>query len=131
MAARAAGTGESTLYEWMERKPEFTEAVKSAEAEREKRLLIIINDAAPRSWQAAAWILERTAGQRYAKPETQIKGMTGVAKIEEADEQFTKMSDEELSEVIMSRSIEMISFLRDLAPDKLERFHCELERVMQ
>jgi hypothetical protein len=67
-AAALAGIGASTLYAWMaaasqpDAAPEFVEfldAIKKAEIEAEDALLAIVRRAAPKSRQAAAWILER------------------------------------------------------------------------
>lgn len=44
---------------------EFRAAVQKAEAEAEERLLGIIEDAAPNTWQAAAWMLERKYPERW------------------------------------------------------------------
>lgn len=79
-AARAAGIAPSTYYSWLERgeggeRPfsEFSEAVKTAEAQAEQQRVEHIQDAADAgTWQAAAWWLERRFpgrwGRRSAEP---------------------------------------------------------------
>lgn len=88
IAAAYVGIGESTFYDWMQRGDgthptrrssrrfvEFAESVKRAEAAREVRNITIIAKAAQGDkdaklkpeWQAAAWMLERTAGKRYGR----------------------------------------------------------------
>lgn len=82
-AAQLAGICEKTLYNWEERgaageEPfaEFLQAVKSAEAEAETKLLEEIRTAqgsipgeggrGPDLWQSKAWILERRWPKRWA-----------------------------------------------------------------
>ena len=61
-ACKIAGIHYDTFMEWMRSKPEFSEAVKKAEATGNDK----INDICQRriiedkSWQSAAWWLERT-----------------------------------------------------------------------
>lgn len=68
-AARAAGVGKSTFYEWLERFPEFADAVEKARAEAETRYVAVIEQATVTSWQAAAWWLERSAPDRWGRRE--------------------------------------------------------------
>lgn len=57
-SALLAGISEDTFYEWM-KKSEFSEPIKKAEKECKARNIAIIQKAAEKSWQAAAWYLER------------------------------------------------------------------------
>jgi len=66
-AARAAGIGKSTFYEWVERYPDFSDAVKSAQAEAEIGRVAIVKQAGEEHWQAAAWWLERSSPQRWSR----------------------------------------------------------------
>lgn len=57
---------EDTFYDWQKLHPEFFEAVKKAHANYKSKLVAILHKAAyddkekeVRSWQAAAWLLER------------------------------------------------------------------------
>ena len=61
-ACKIAGIRYDTFMEWMRSKPEFSEAVKKAEATGNDKIKDIcqrriIED---KSWQSAAWWLERT-----------------------------------------------------------------------
>src|SRR5689334_925530 len=58
-AAACAGIHYDTLNEWRKTYPEFSEAVDQAEAEAERSYVQSIKLAAPTTWQAAAWWLER------------------------------------------------------------------------
>ena len=79
VAAQAAGIGETSFYRWMAQGEEaqsgtkraFWVAVKNAEAEAEIRNVGIIESAAPETWQAAAWWLERKHNDRWARKERQ------------------------------------------------------------
>jgi hypothetical protein len=64
-SALLAGISESTFYEWM-KYPEFSESIKRAEKECKARNIAIIQQAATKSWQAAAWYLERRYNDEYA-----------------------------------------------------------------
>ena len=76
-AATVAGIGAATFYTWMSkgegekaRSPykEFREAVLSARAEAEARMVMVVQRAAnDGSWQAASWYLERTQQAKYGK----------------------------------------------------------------
>ena len=80
-AARAASIGARTLDAWLQygrkelqENPNaegpcagFVRAVTIANAECEIGLLTIIQDEAPKTWQAAAWLLERKYPKRYAR----------------------------------------------------------------
>jgi hypothetical protein len=58
---------------------DFVEAVEKAFAEAEARNLALIQNAAlAGTWQAAAWILERTRGKRYVRTEkAEVSGPEG------------------------------------------------------
>lgn len=77
-AAAAAGVSASTVHAWLRRAEdhpddcgspflEFHEAVERARAEAELDAIRIIREAAPRSWQAAAWYLERSHPKRWGR----------------------------------------------------------------
>ena len=77
-AAEAAGLNASTVWAWIRRADddqldvepaflEFSEAVKKARAEAELAAIRVILDAAPKSWQAAAWYLERSRPTRWRR----------------------------------------------------------------
>jgi len=73
-AADYAGIGERTLYRWIRRGEDegngeywrLWQAVKKAEADAEVRNVAIIQQAAKKTWQAAAWWLERRRPSRWA-----------------------------------------------------------------
>ena len=46
----------------------LSKAMKKADAEREAALVTRIMRASDKTWQAAAWLLERKYPERYAKP---------------------------------------------------------------
>jgi transposase len=90
VAAVAAGISRSTCYDWLKRgDPEgtapadapyrdFRESVEKARAEGEARNVTLIAQAAPKNWQAAAWLLERQFPERW--------GRSGVRRREGDDE---------------------------------------------
>lgn len=64
-SALLSGIAESTFYEWL-KEPEFSEGIKKAEYECKARNIAIIQKAAEKSWQAAAWYLERKYNAEFA-----------------------------------------------------------------
>jgi transposase len=101
-AALASGISKQTYYNWLARgkaererlnevlngKPrvkeapylEFFDSIEKARAEAEARMVVLITKAAqePRTWQAAAWWLERVAPQKYGRiNRTEISGPEG------------------------------------------------------
>ena len=74
VACEAAGVSDETLRQWVIRaeageKPflEFLAELKKAEATAEANRLAKIGQAGEKSWQANAWVLERTKPQRYGQ----------------------------------------------------------------
>lgn len=66
-AAAVAGIHHSTLYEMMKADPTFSDAVERAEGEAEATYLAAVANAVPKSWQAAAWWLERRKYMDFAQ----------------------------------------------------------------
>ena len=66
-AARYAGVNVKTVQRWMEMYPEFALDVEQADASGEIRNIAIIQKAAERSWQAAAWLNERKYPERWGR----------------------------------------------------------------
>ena len=66
-AAGAAGIHHSTLYEWINNDPTFSDEVEKAENKAEASYLAAIANAVPRNWQAAAWWLERRKYADFAR----------------------------------------------------------------
>lgn len=72
-ACRVAGISTSTFYSWLERGerepsgpfPEFLDAVRQVEAQREVEALATISKAAGEDWRAAAWYLSRRYPNRW------------------------------------------------------------------
>jgi len=60
-----AGIDQDTLIRWINRFPDFAEAVEKAESDAEIRNVAIIQKAASDTWQAAAWWLERRRSADY------------------------------------------------------------------
>jgi hypothetical protein len=74
------GINRSTYYEWLKKGDhpkkgddplfsEFSNRVKKAEHEAEARNVLIVQNAAQRSWQAAAWWLERRKPNDWVRKE--------------------------------------------------------------
>lgn len=73
-SAQAVGICRQTLYNWMERgekgEPDFLQflqSIKKARAKAEMRHVEVIEDAMDKSWQAAAWWLERRNRDKWGQ----------------------------------------------------------------
>jgi hypothetical protein len=83
VATKAAGVPRQTFNAWMTRgrSPatrdelyrDFRTRVERARAEAETRAVAQIAQAARHNWQAAAWLLERTAPERWGKPSVRLR----------------------------------------------------------
>lgn len=74
IACQAVGISEVTYYDWIKRgkageEPflKFLKSIKKAKAEAEIKYVSIVQNVANRSWQAAAWWLERTNWKRWGR----------------------------------------------------------------
>ena len=87
-SCQLANISKQTGYDWMKRGEDdeepfltFLDAVKKAQVQGEFALVQIIQHAAPKSWQAAAWLLERRFparwGRRIVLPEESNDGNSG------------------------------------------------------
>ena len=87
-AAGYAGVGTSTLNHWLTRGRkarrgpyrQFLEAVKRAEAGAVVRNVAIIQKAANKTWQAAAWWLERKNPQDWAGYRHEVRELLKLAR---------------------------------------------------
>lgn len=68
-ACAMEGISYQTFNEWSKEKSEFSDAIKKAEVECKAGRIVIILRAADKSWQAAAWFLERRYPAEFARKE--------------------------------------------------------------
>lgn len=100
-AAQAAGIDKGTLYNWLKAGEaaksgaffDFFNAVKKAESEAELRNVVIIQQAAKKSWQAAAWYLERKHRERWGRNESLTVTITDEALDKEIDTLRKQIAD--------------------------------------
>jgi len=91
-SAALGGISESTFYQWQKDYPEFSEAIKAAEAEAEERLVEQIS--LDPSWQSKAWILERRHPDRWGRVDRNKVELTGRGG--DPIQVVSNMSDEEV-----------------------------------
>lgn len=84
-ACDLVGITENTFYTWIKEKDEFSKRIKEARSRKIKNCLDRIRKAGDRTWQADAWILERTEFKDFGKQE----------KIEHSGEQTIRVTIEE------------------------------------
>lgn len=116
-AANLSGITECTLHQWAKDKPEFSEAIKDAEAEFEKQQILVIREASINrydkdgritrrgSWMASAWLLERKHHDRYGmRWAGELSGKGGKDLIPEAPPQVdtSRFTKEQLDKLILS-----------------------------
>jgi hypothetical protein len=96
VACAAVGVNRCTFYDWYARGEEgvpglykdFRERVDQARAEGEARNVALVAKAASRTWQAAAWMLERQYPERWGRPsqrqeEPEAEAADGFAALDE------------------------------------------------
>lgn len=66
-ACAAVGISKETFYRWTRTKHDFNDAVLKAQSEAEMRNVVLIQNAAKDTWQAAAWYLERKHYDRWGR----------------------------------------------------------------
>jgi len=72
-AGEIMGISPNTLRCWTQRHASFASAIKKARRELEVNLLESINNAGEKSWQARAWMLERSFGYVQAPNRVEVK----------------------------------------------------------
>lgn len=93
-SAILSGICEDTFYTWKKdkNKPEFSEALKKANARCEQFHIKNIRDASEKNWQASAWMLERKYKERWSsKTSVELSG-------EVTNDGLTKEQKEKLNE---------------------------------
>ena len=70
-AGEALGISPATIQNWQHRNKVFNESLQKARRELEANLLDSINQAGEKSWQARAWILERSFS--YSQPSARLQ----------------------------------------------------------
>jgi hypothetical protein len=61
------GFNRDTFYDWMKKRPDFSDAVLKAELVCKQRNIVRIQNASKKSWTAAAWWLERKFPDEFAQ----------------------------------------------------------------
>lgn len=61
-----AGINFDTFRDWFKKFPEFSEAIKKAEVKFKQFNVMMVLKASEKSWQAAAWMLERKFHEEFA-----------------------------------------------------------------
>jgi tRNA-dihydrouridine synthase len=71
-AANYVGCDRGTVRREAARNPEFAKQVRRAESKAELQPLETMRDAAAKDWRAAAWLLERTKPEQYARTSSNL-----------------------------------------------------------
>lgn len=104
-ACAIVGISDETYYAWCKNHLEFLEGVKKARAECKQMCIATIQKASIKSWQAAAWLLERKHPEEFGmRTHQQISGYIERGE-DEADkkhrkERVTKRLNEILQEKV-------------------------------
>jgi transposase-like protein len=123
----ACGVSQTQFRNWRKRYREFQDLIRQAEAEAVKLNLAVIQAAAAsgKSWQAAAWFLERKHPEQWGKTETlSIEARKDAVK--EAIRINAARSPEQLRELRLALQLEP-----DASPDIIEAAlqHARAERI--
>lgn len=95
-AAKIAGIHYDTFCEWFNKYPDFSEAIKKAELSgadhiKQKCIDRITED---KSWQSAAWWLERKYFNEFGNKQTVNTNQNYVIKIQNASEEIIKLLED-------------------------------------
>jgi hypothetical protein len=98
-ACAMEGISYETFRTWQSEKSAFSVAIKKAEAECKVARIQTVLKASDKSWQAAAWWLERRCPEEYGKvPKEKSENVVTIEELEEAgreqDEQRYKTIEE-------------------------------------
>ena len=98
-ACAIEGISYETFRTWQTEKPVFSVALKKAEAECKAARIATVLKASEKSWQAAAWWLERRCPDEYSRiPKEEPENAITIEELEEAgreqDEQRFKTIEE-------------------------------------
>ena len=92
-AAAKAGIGKSCLYSWRADDEEFGAAVDAAVAQGIETRLKLVQHAAQTDWRAAAWLLERTAPEFFARSRIEVNHSGVVGHIVISPEQLQAITE--------------------------------------
>lgn len=104
-ACLLANICEDTHYRWLKEHKEYSEAIEKARAAFKQRNITVIATASIKSWQAAAWLLERKMPDEFGlRTKQEISGFLERGE-DEADkksrkERVTKRMNEILQETL-------------------------------
>lgn len=92
---KCVGISQASLCAWKskpktENHLELIERLKKAQEKHRLTLVRRIEEGAINDWKAAAWLLERTYPDDYAKPEVQLARKIAKATMEREDDALTK-----------------------------------------
>ena len=104
MAAEAEGIGLTTFDDWLRTKPDFREAVRTAEATARTELLSRMMVAVARgNVQAMTWLLERLEPETFGPPAKRVQHSGSIAL------DVTALSDDDLDALADGRSVPAIA----------------------
>lgn len=93
-AAKHVGCSRATVHREACRNPEFAELLRCAERDSHLRPVNTLRNAASENWRAAAWLLERTCPEEFArKPANLVR----IETVEEMVARFLDVIEAELS----------------------------------
>ncbi len=96
-AAALAGISEDTFSLWKNDNSDFSEQIRKKEIEHKRKLIQIIEKASLRSWQAAAWRLERKYKEEFSNNKTlqeEMDKLEGKRQLDEIGANIRAICDE-------------------------------------
>lgn len=106
-AAQACGIAKSTLMRWKKEDQDFRDRIRKAEGIAHAKAVKAISDQWTKSWQSAAWWLERRYPEQYARPSTEARG-----EILSPQEQEKNRPDKPPFSALMKDYDEVVSLMR-------------------
>jgi hypothetical protein len=102
--AKAVGVGERTFYKFLRRNPnKKTELVQARLKPRDTCVQVILNAAKNGNWLPAAWWLERTCWQEFARPEVKLQLMDRMMNQNEVVQTFNGKSLQQINQELREK----------------------------
>lgn len=98
-ACAYAGISDDTLVRRRKADPKLAERVEHAREMFKAKMVTLISAAAPKNWNAAAWMLERKYPEEFGRQRLEITGVDGGKPLETSANvkiDFEQLSDDEL-----------------------------------
>lgn len=128
--AKALGVSERWFYKFLSQNPDRrAELIQARLKPRDTCVSVILNAAKSGQWLPAAWWLERTCWQEFARPEVKLQLMDRMLNQNEVVQTFNGKSLQQINSELREKYAENENFQRTLerSSPKVEQIRAELD----